>query len=312
MESSAKFISALQNGDLAALREVPKSDLHNHMGCSRAIFQKLTGVNVPELKQRFHSIQKMAQWVQEHIGAVIDTANGRALAFKATFQQAREDGVSILDVGEDVWAKDALFNGSVVRIIEMLTRIHMDVAPVINFRPQIGLSRHCSIAKLTEWSAPFFEHDYFRSIDLYADELAQPIQNFKPLYHKAKSKGLLLKAHVGEFGDSYSVKESVEELELDQVQHGISAADSPEVMKWLADNRIQLNICPTSNVILSRVESLKVHPIRLLYDNGVKVTINSDYMLVFGQSVTDEYMNLYQVGLFTAEELDMIRLNGLN
>jgi adenosine deaminase len=312
VDTSAKFISALQSGDLQALREVPKADLHNHTGCSRVIFQKLTGVNVPPLDHKLHSIQEMEQWVHKNIGSVTDTTEGRVSSFEATFQQAREDGVTILDVGEDVWARDALFGGSAVRMIEILTQLHMSIAPDVTFRPQIGLSRHCSIAKLTEWSTPFFEHDYFKAIDLYTDEFAQPIQNFKPLYRMAKSKGLLLKAHVGEFGDADSVKETVEELELDHVQHGISAAENPVVMNWLADHKIQLNICPTSNIMLSRVESLKVHPIRVLFDHGVTVTVNTDDMLVFGQSVSDEFLNLYHADLFTAEELNIIRLSGLD
>lgn len=82
-------------------------------------------------------------------------------------------------------------------------------------------------------------------------------------------------------------------------------------MNWLADHNIQLNICPTSNVMLNRVENLKAHPIRRLYDYGVKVTINSDDILIFGQSVSNEYLSLYENGVFNAHELNKIRKNGL-
>jgi adenosine deaminase len=92
-------------------------------------------------------------------------------------------------------------------------------------------------------------------------------------------------------------EDRAEELELDEVQHGIAAAQSTSVMKFLADNRIRLNICPTSNVLLGRVQSLAEHPIRKLYDAGVKVTVNTDDVLVFGQSVSDEFLNLYRAGL---------------
>ena len=82
-------------------------------------------------------------------------------------------------------------------------------------------------------------------------------------------------------------------------------------MKWLSDNKIQLNVCPTSNVLLSRVENYKVHPIRKLYDNGIKVTINTDDMLIFDQSVSEEFFNLYNAGVFNSTELNEIRKNGL-
>lgn len=87
----------------------------------------------------------------------------------------------------------------------------------------IPKSRHCPVNLLEEWIAPFLEKDCFFSIDLYGDEMAQPIKNFKSIYRKAKEKGLILKAHVGEWGCANSVKEAVEELELNEVQHGISA-----------------------------------------------------------------------------------------
>jgi adenosine deaminase len=105
---------------------------------------------------------------------------------------------------------------------------------------------------------------------------------------------------------------AVETLELDEVQHGIAAAASPPVLRFLVDHKIRLNVCPTSNVLLGRVESLAAHPIRTLYDAGVKVTVNSDDALVFGKGVSEELLGLLQARLFTAAELDEIRCNGLS
>ena len=82
-------------------------------------------------------------------------------------------------------------------------------------------------------------------------------------------------------------------------------------MKFLADNRIRLNICPTSNVMLGRVDSVAAHPIRKLYDAGIKVTVNTDDALMFGPSVSKEFLGLYRAGVLTAPELDEVRLNGL-
>jgi adenosine deaminase len=105
---------------------------------------------------------------------------------------------------------------------------------------------------------------------------------------------------------------AVEELELDEVQHGIAAADSPAVMRMLADNHIRLNVCPTSNVMLGRVDRLETHPIRKLYDAGVEVTVNTDDVLVFGNGVSEEFLGLYQAKVFDADELDAIRQAGLD
>lgn len=83
-------------------------------------------------------------------------------------------------------------------------------------------------------------------------------------------------------------------------------------MRFLRKNNIQLNVCPTSNVRLNTVESLKVHPMRILFDHGIRVTINSDDILVFNQSISEEYLSLYRAGLFAPEELDIVRHNGLD
>ena len=119
------------------------------------------------------------------------------------------------------------------------------------------------------------------------------------------------KAHAGEFGTADSVKEAVETLHLDAVQHGIGAAASPGVMKWLATHGITLNVCPTSNIRLKRVRSYKTHPIRILADHGVKVTINTDDALIFGDGTSEQYLKLFRAGVFSAYELDEIRKTGL-
>jgi adenosine deaminase len=82
-------------------------------------------------------------------------------------------------------------------------------------------------------------------------------------------------------------------------------------MQWLADHKIVLNICPASNVRLKRVKSYKTHPIRILFDHGVKVTINTDDVLIFNKGISEQFLQLYQSGLFTANELDIIRQNGI-
>ena len=63
---------------------------------------------------------------------------------------------------------------------------------------------------------------------------------------------------------------------------------------------------------LGRAESYARHPIRTLYDHGVRVTVNTDDLIAFDQGVSDEFLNLYRAGTFTAEELDEIRRNSLD
>lgn len=307
------FEAALANHDRNALIACPKSELHTHatLGGSRSFVRQRTGIDIVPLDRVLASMDDMHDWVSANrIGEAFPGAQGRMLAFEATFVQAKGDGVTRLEAGEDVWAL-TLWDGNALALTQAMQEIHQRVAPEIEWIAQLGLSRHCPVDALINWTKPLLETGAYRSIDLYADELAQPIDVFKPIYRAAFAKGLRLKAHVGEWGTADDVWQAVEELGLDEVQHGIAAAQSPAVMRFLADHKIRLNICPTSNVMLGRVDSIANHPIRTLYDAGVIVTVNTDDVLVFGSSVSEEYLKLYEAGVFSPPELNQIRLNGL-
>jgi hypothetical protein len=301
---------ALRTGSLEALRSIPKSDLHNHFiaGGNREWIRHTTGRDIAPLDQPLESMAGMHAWVDRHVAPLFTGPAGRLKAFEATLVQARHDGLTRL---EDVWAV-TLPDQDAAGLTSRLRELHARVAPDVEWIPQLGMSRHSTIQSLTRWLTPFLELGFYQTLDLSGDELSQPIENFKPLYRQAKTAGLRLKAHVGEWGDADSVWRAVEELELDEVQHGIAAAESEQVMRFLADNRIRLNICPTSNIMLGRLQTIAEHPIRRLFDAGVIVTVNTDDVLVFGQDVSEEFLNLFRAGLFSADELDAIRLSGLS
>jgi len=310
---AADFQTALETGDLDALRRVPKSDLHNHfvMGGDRDFLLARAGLDIAPLERPLASMAEMHAWVDGATGGLFKDAAGRLIAFEATLVQALNDGVTRLEIGEDVWAI-TLNGGSAQALTDNLQALHRRVAPDIEWIPQLGVSRHCPIAAIEHWMEPFLGLGVYRTLDLSGDEFAQPIERFIPVYRRAQAAGLRLKAHVGEWGSADDVQRAVELLELDEVQHGLAAADSPAVMRFLADHRIRLNMCPTSNLMLGRVHDLATHPIRKLYDAGVRVTVNTDDVLMFGQSVSREFLGLFRAGLFTAAELDEIRLNGLS
>ncbi|WP_160679735.1 adenosine deaminase [Clostridium sp. C8-1-8] len=310
---SDKFIAALKNHDMEKLRAIPKSDLHNHfaLGGSREYIKLKTGVEIPYFKGVLSTMQDMHRWNDKYIGDKFNNKEMRKLLIDATFVQAKYDGIKVLEIGEDVWGLGEFFHDDIEALINVFQDANQRIAPEIELRLQIGLSRHCPIDYLTECLEHFWGNEIFYSIDLYGDELAQPIENFIPIYKKAKSQGLRLKAHVGEWGTADDVKKAVELLELDEVQHGIAAVTSEKVIEFLINNHIRLNITPTSNIKLGRVESLEKHPIKELYRSGVDVTINSDDILIFDSDVSKEYMRLYNADTLTAEELDDIRINGL-
>jgi adenosine deaminase len=309
------FADALAARDLTALRACPKADLHNHgAACGhRGFLRERTGIDIAPLAAPLRSMDEMHRWFAANIAPAFvaqETRAARLLGYEAAFVQALADGVTRIEFGDDIWAITQ-GHGTAADLRDSLAALHARVAPQVEWIPLLGMSRHCPIRALDLWLSPFLELGFHKSFDLSGDELAQPIELFVPLYRKAKAAGLRLKAHVGEWGTAEDVRRAVELLELDEVQHGIAAADNPSVMRFLVDNRIRLNICPTSNVMLGRVESITVHPIRRLFDAGVVVTVNTDDVLFFGKGVSEEFLALHDCGLFTASELDVIRMNGL-
>jgi len=233
-------------------------------------------------------------------------SNTSPSGWESAFARASRDGLTRVEFGDDVWMITQGV-GDAAELFADIEAARVAVAPAIEWVPQLGISRHCKRSWLWSWLTPFLEAGGWRALDLSGDELAQPVEVFQPLYRACKDRGMRLKAHVGEWGTADDVWRAVEVLELDEVQHGIAAAGSAQVMRFLADQAITLNICPTSNLLLGRVARLEDHPIRQLYDAGVRVAINSDDALVFGVGVSEEFLALHQAGVFTAAELDQIR-----
>ena len=306
--SSEAFIAALEMGDLAGVRRAPKAESHTHgpFGGDRAWLAERSGRDIAPVARPLSSMDEMHAWTAAHVGDLFKGKAGRQLGWEGAFVRARRDGLTRVEFGDDVWMITQGV-GDAAQLFADIEAARTVIYPDIHWIPQLGFSRHCKRSWLWHWLTPFLEAGGWQALDLSGDEFAQPIETFQPLYRACKDQGMRLKAHVGEWGTADDVWRAVEVLELDEVQHGIAAASSPEVMRFLADHTVTLNICPTSNLLLGRVARLEDHPIRALYDAGVRVTINSDDTLVFGVGVSEEFLALHQAGVFTGAELDQIR-----
>jgi adenosine deaminase len=305
------FTRALQEKDIRSLRLCPKTDLHNHgmLGGIPEVINSFYGEKLKPFRADTSGIEPLNRWIAEVYAPFMRKEGAFEKAVEAAFMQVRRDGIKVLEMSMDGFF-GSLFNVSPERAVNSLRHYHGKIAPGIDFRPELGFPKTLPLRTILKHLEPFLAFGYFRSIDLYDNEEGQPIENFRELYRFARNAGLKLKAHAGEFGDAESVRKTVEILGLDEVQHGIGAAGSPDVMRWLASNSIRLNVCPESNIRLKRVKNYKVHPIRILFDHGVKVTVNSDDALLFRAGVSEQFLRLFRSGLFSAEELDTIRLNG--
>ncbi|MER5868178.1 adenosine deaminase [Streptomyces sp. NPDC002044] len=127
------------------------------------------------------------------------------------------------------------------------------------------------------------------SFGLGGPEIGVPRPQFKPYFDRARAAGLHSVPHAGETTGPETVWDAIRELGAERIGHGTSAARDPELLAYLAEHRIALEVCPTSNIATRAVTDLDLHPVKEMVAAGVLVTINSDDPPMFGSDLNNEY-----------------------
>ena len=142
---------------------------------------------------------------------------------------------------------------------------------------------------------------------LSGPEPGNPPEPFAPWFERARAAGLHSVPHAGELAGPESVWGAVRALHAERIAHGVRAVEDPALVAHLAERRIALDVCPTSNVCLGVVPSLAAHPLRRLHESGVPVTVNSDCPPMFGSTLTDEVALLHgPLGLDAAAAREIV------
>ncbi len=127
------------------------------------------------------------------------------------------------------------------------------------------------------------------SFGLANDEAGRPPELFADAYRIAREAGLLATPHAGELAGPESVVGALDALGADRIQHGVRSIEDPELVARLASSPVCLDVCPSSNVMLSVFASLEHHPLPALLDAGVRCSLNADDPLLFGPNLLEEY-----------------------
>jgi aminodeoxyfutalosine deaminase len=123
---------------------------------------------------------------------------------------------------------------------------------------------------------------------LSGPEAGHPPEPFAPWFERARAAGLHSVPHAGELAGPESIWGAIRALHAERISHGVRAVEDPVLVAHLAERRIALDVCPTSNVCLGVVPSLIAHPLSRLHESGVPITVNSDCPPMFGSTLTDE------------------------
>ena len=140
---------------------------------------------------------------------------------------------------------------------------------------------------------------------LGGDELSHPFSDFRRVYKFAAEHGLHLVAHAGETGGPEQIQDAIDLLHAERIGHGIAAIRSSSLMNTLANRKIPLELCPTSNLrtnalsiqLSSAHSKLAHHPLPKFFRQGIPVTISTDDPTMFNTTLFEEYSAALRMGL---------------
>jgi len=127
------------------------------------------------------------------------------------------------------------------------------------------------------------------AVGLAGSENGFPPEPFSELFAEARRRGLRSAPHAGEDAGPASVRGALDALGAERIQHGVRSVEDPALVAELAARDIPLAVCPTSNLRLGVVPSLDVHPLRRLWEAGVRVSVNTDDPGFFDCDLVGEY-----------------------
>ncbi|CAF1411579.1 unnamed protein product [Adineta steineri] len=272
------------------LRCLPKVELHVHIEGTMEpdlLFKlaKRNNITLPfkdinELKEiyaNFNDLKSFLDVLEKECSVLITSEDFYDLAW-AYFQRVAADNVRHCEVFVDIHAHinrgvslKCQFDGLIRACQKATKEINMTTALLLSFlRDESEQSALDILDKALEY------REYFIGIGLESNEINNPPSKFIRLYKKAHELGLHCVAHAGEEGSSSYIKEALDLLKVERIDHSIHCIDDPILLKQIAQSQIPLTMCPLSNLKLKVVKKIHDLPLKLFLENHIRVTINSD------------------------------------
>lgn len=148
-------------------------------------------------------------------------------------------------------------------------------------------------------------------IGLDSAEVGYPPALFTDVFARARAAGLHVVAHAGEEGPPEYILEAIDLLGVERVDHGIRCLEDPDLVGRLVRERMPLTVCPLSNVRLRAVDTLADHPLRVMLEAGLNVSVNSDDPAYFGGYVDDNFSGLVAALNLTDAEREVLARNSI-
>ncbi len=305
------FIKGLLKNDSNLMKKAKKGEFHNHggLGLRFDTFNTYANRRVKPPIFPMNGLEGLDNYIFGELVKHVPKKEDCQFLFKSCIEEGIREGISILEPSID--CHELRFYEDFNEFFDFLKELKEEYKDKINFKPEVGIAKSSKRESIEKYLVPAIDSGVYTSMDLYGQESIDNFEEFRDVYNYARNKGLKLKVHAGEFTSSENVEKAIKILEPHEIQHGIRAVDNKNTLKLIREKNIRLNICPSSNLLLGAVKDIEKHPIRDIVDYGIRVSINTDDLLIFNSGINEEYLLLYKRGVLGVEELEEIRLSTL-
>lgn len=279
-----------------ALVALPKAHLHLHLeGAMRlSTLHELCesqGVPAPTVAASYGTF---ADFQELYIAArsVIRSVDVLARLVREVVEDAAAEGVVWIEPAVNLRGHQSLGSDEFVcqALLEAGRQASAETGVGVGWLVSADRTQPIALAVEQAMVAARFAGNGVVAIGLANDEAAGAPEPFGPAFAIARDAGLISAPHAGEHGGPESVRGALDALGADRIEHGVRSIEEPDLVRRLADERICLDVCPTSNVSLGVVSDLLEHPLPQLLGAGVPCSINADDPLLFGVGLLDEYV----------------------
>ncbi|MCU0261599.1 MAG: adenosine deaminase [Ilumatobacteraceae bacterium] len=287
--------------DIDRMRRLPKAEIHIHLeGCFEADELARLAAAVDEPLPRpveqlfdFHGFDEFLEFLSWSCGLVrtpeAAAPDARQFVAREAAAGARYADVIINPTHWATWRSN--IGGLIDALDQGFAEGEADGGPPVGLC--ISLLRQQSAAEAAELVDLLLELRHPRVVALSIDgneRMAGRVSSrFADAFQRAGAAGLKRTVHAGESSGPEGVRDAIDLLGADRIDHGVRAIEEPELVRELADRGIPLDICPRSNVTLGIVPSFEEHPIDALRTAGVPVSVNTDDPAFLGNSLHGDY-----------------------
>jgi adenosine deaminase len=278
---------------LAFVRRLPKAEVHVHLeGCFEPA--ELPGAEIgPDGRPAFDDLAGFLAALDRACATMATAGQVADLARRFAMREA-ESGVGYADliVNPSHWtAWRGRLGGLVDAIDAGLREAESDAAPPVGLCPSLSRSASSSEARQFVEALLSLRHPRMVGLSIDGDERSagRTGPRFAEAFRTAARGGLRRTVHAGESSGPEGVRDAIDLLGADRIDHGVRAVEDPALMGELAARGIPLGVCPHSNVVLGLYPSRSEHPVEALRRARVRVSINTDDPGLLGCRLDEEY-----------------------